>query len=196
MKRFALSAAMACLLLALCACGAPEAPAAAPDDTASGSTDAPAENAGILSTFTADTLDGEQVDQTLFAEDTLTMVNVWGTFCGPCISEMPDLAELAEEYEDKDVRIIGLVADVLDSDGQFSESQLETAREIVESTDADYVHLLPSPDLQGLLAQISSLPTTFFVDSTGAQVGTAYLGAKDKEDWADIIEQTLTEVAA
>ncbi|MGI6182358.1 MAG: TlpA disulfide reductase family protein, partial [Agathobaculum sp.] len=185
MKRFALSAVMACLLLALCACGAPEAPKtpAAPDDTASGSTDAPAENAGILSAFTADTLDGEQVDQTLFAEDTLTMVNVWGTSCGPCISEMPDLAELAEEYEDKNVRIIGLVADVLDSDGQFSETQLETARDVVASTGADYVHLLPSPDLQGLLAQISSLPTTFFVNSAGAQVGTAYLGAKDKEDW-------------
>ena len=39
------------------------------------------------------------------------------------------------------------VLDTLDSDGSISESQVETAKEIVDQTGADYLHLLPSPDL-------------------------------------------------
>ena len=89
------------------------------------------------------------------------------------------------------MRIIGLVSDTLDMDGELDDTQVETAADIVSETGADYLHLLPSPDLFGLLGQISSVPTTFFVNSKGEQVGSTYLGAKDKEDWTAIIEQTL-----
>ena len=40
----------------------------------------------------------------------------------------------------------------------------------------------------------SSVPTTFFVDSKGNQVGMAYVGARDKASWAEIIDETLAEV--
>ena len=41
-------------------------------------------------------LDGKTVSsRELFAENKVTMINFWGTFCGPCIREMPELAELA-----------------------------------------------------------------------------------------------------
>ena len=124
------------------------------------------------------------------------MVNVWATFCTPCISEMPELGELADEYADKGVQIVGLISDVLNSDGSVSETQLDTAREIVSSTGADYVHIVPSTDLYGLLYQITSVPTTFFVDETGAQVGYTYLGARDKAEWSAILDEVLAEVGA
>lgn len=146
---------------------------------------------GILSDFSATDLEGNPVDETILTGHTLTMVNVWATFCTPCLSEMPALGELAKEYESKGVRIIGLVSDTLDMDGELDDTQVETAADIVSETGADYLHLLPSPDLFGLLGQISSVPTTFFVNSKGEQVGSTYLGAKDKEDWTAIIEQTL-----
>ena len=38
------------------------------------------------------------------------------------------------------------------------------------------------------------MPTTFFVDSQGRQVGSAYAGAQDKDGWIDAIERTLLEV--
>ncbi len=171
-----------------------------PYDTAAGAEpgtwtpDAPAP-AGILSSFSSTNLNGGAVDLSVLADYDLTMINVWATYCGPCLREMPELGELAAEYQDKGVQIIGLVTDVLNSDGSLSESQLNTARDVVSSTGADYLHMVPSQDLFGLLAQISSVPTTFFVDADGNQVGSVYIGAKSKSDWAAVIDTTLAEVS-
>lgn len=151
---------------------------------------------GILSQFSAQDLEGNELDQSMLQGHTLTMVNVWATFCTPCISEMPDLGTLAQEYEDQGVQIVGLVSDVIDMEGNLDPDQMELAREIVDSTSANYTHLVPSVDLYGLLYQISTVPTTFFVDETGAQVGGTYIGAKDKDQWQEIIDQLLAEVEA
>lgn len=152
------------------------------------------EQAGVLSSFSATDLDGNTVDQSILADYDLTMVNVWATFCGPCINEMPDLGELAQEYADKKVQIIGLVSDVLNTDGTISEEQVQTARDIVEQTGANYLQLLPSEDLYGVLGQISAVPTTFFVDSEGAQVGSAIVSAQSKDNWVQTIDAMLAEV--
>ena len=152
------------------------------------------EQAGGLSSFSATDFDGNTVDQSILADYDLTMVNVWATFCGPCINEMPDLGELAQEYADKKVQIIGLVSDVLNTDGTISEEQVQTARDIVEQTGANYLHLLPSEDLYGVLGQISAVPTTFFVDSEGAQVGSAIVSAQSKDNWVQTIDAMLAEV--
>lgn len=165
------------------------------DDTQTGGKDAQEETAGILSSFACTDLEGNPVDQSILEEYDITMVNVWATFCGPCLREMPDLGELASEYEEKGVRIVGLLSDVLDSEGNISEEQVDTAREIVESTGADYLHLLPSQDLYGLLAQIYAVPTTFFVDKEGRQVGKTYVKSMTKEKWIEVIEDTLKEVS-
>lgn len=151
------------------------------------------EQAGVLSSFTATDLEGNEVDQSVLADYDLTLVNVWATFCGPCLREMPDLGELAGEYEN--VQFIGLVSDTLNSDGSLSESQIETARDIVAQTGADYLHLLPSSSLMGLLSQIYAVPTTFFVDQEGRQVGSTYMKSMSKEEWIKVIDQVLAEAA-
>ena len=84
---------------------------------------------------------------------------------------------------------------MLNADGSLSQDQIDTAKDIVEETGADYLHLLPSQDLYGILAQISAVPTTFFVASQGRQVGQAYVQAMSKSQWEDILEETLTEVS-
>ena len=52
---------------------------------------------GVLAGFTAQDLEGNDVDDSIFDDYDVTMINVWGTFCGPCIQEMPDLGQLAED---------------------------------------------------------------------------------------------------
>ena len=202
-KFAAMLAAALGLTLLLSACAQPDSapsltPSSSPSaDAAQPSASAGAQSAGgVLSSFSAQDLDGNAVDQSILEGHTLTMVNVWATFCTPCINEMPELGELAKEYADKGVQIVGLISDVLDSDGSVSETQLDTAREIVSSTGADYTHIVPSSNLYGLLYQITSVPTTFFVDETGAQVGSAYVGARDKDSWAAILDEMLAEVGA
>ena len=152
------------------------------------------DSAGIMGSFSTEDLDENQVTQDILSGYDLTMINVWATYCTPCISEMPVLKELSDEYANKGVQIIGLVSDVLNADGSFSETQIQTAKDIAEATGADYTHILPSQDLYHVIAQVSAVPTTFFVDNEGNLVGSAYAGARDKEDWEKIIDATMEEL--
>ena len=152
------------------------------------------EKSGILSSFTAADLENNEVSQEILADYDLTLVNVWATFCGPCLREMPSLGELAEEYRPQGVNVIGIVSDTLTSDGELDEDQVDLARDLVEETKAEYTHLLPSQDLFGLLGQIYAVPTTFFVDSAGNQVGDTYMQSMSKEELSELIESHLTEV--
>ena len=125
--RFSLLSAVLALALSLGACAPMEdagtAPQAPVSDTDTAPNETPADDsqasAGVMSRFTATDLEGVEVDQSIFSDYKLTMVNVWATFCTPCINEMPDLGELAAEYSDQGVRIVGLVLDTLDSDGSI-----------------------------------------------------------------------------
>lgn len=150
---------------------------------------------GVLSRFAAYDIDGNKVDQSILKDYKLTMINVWATFCGPCLSEMPELGEVAREYADKGVQIIGLVGDTLDSDGKISKKHVKLARKQVKQTKADYTHLVPSEDLYAIMYQIDAYPTSFFVDDEGKQVGTAYVGSMDKEMCVGLIEEALTQLA-
>ncbi|WP_050977530.1 TlpA family protein disulfide reductase [Nitritalea halalkaliphila] len=42
------------------------------------------------------------------AEGEIVVINLWATWCGPCIKEIPELNELVEKYEGKAVRFIAL----------------------------------------------------------------------------------------
>lgn len=190
-----------CVLLTLLlasACGDGEQGKTAQDTLDAGDADAAqsADQAGILSQFAATDLDGNEIDQSILEGYDLTMVNIWATFCQPCIREMPDLGELAGVYAEKGIQFVGLVSDVLNADGSLSDSQVETAREIVDTTGAGYLHILPSEDLFGLLSQVSAVPTTLFVDSEGRQVGTAFARSLTREEWEETLDAMLEEVQA
>ena len=175
------------LVAALCSCGKEEEPR---DTKVSESTQEPADTSGeaLFGEFEAETIDGESVTQDLFGQSKLTMVNIWGTFCGPCIQEMPELGEISRSYDTGEFQMIGLISDVM-------EPQDADAKEIIDSTQADYVHLIASPDLQrNILSRVSVVPTTVFVDADGNQVGEAYAGSRSKEDWTEIIEELRGEV--
>ena len=51
---------------------------------------------------------GNPVDSEIFKDYEITIVDVWGTYCSPCIKAMPVLASLHEKYEDKGVNVIGI----------------------------------------------------------------------------------------
>lgn len=158
------------------------------DSAASESSDDSAETFQL--TFTAKDLDGNEVDQSVFANAKLTMMNIWATFCGPCINEMPELGELAAEGG-TDYQIIGVCADL-----NGTEDMLEDAKEIVSQTKANYLHLQPSEDLYPVLTASSSVPVTFFFDSEGKLVGKGILGAQKKDTWSQVISERLEMVKA
>lgn len=157
-----------------------------------------AEKDGTLSSFSAYDLNGVAVDETIFADHQLTMINIWATFCGPCLREMPELGQLAADYAERGVQIVGIVSDVTQkANGTFSPDMVESAQALVTQTGADYLHLLPSSDLvSAKLKSVSAVPETIFVDSAGNLVGQSYVGSRSEEDWARIIDSLLEEAAA
>ena len=196
MKRMLTAAVAALLLLTAVACAEPAADPI-PEQTAVPQADAagePAEeeSAVAFGSFTAKALDNSEVTDAVFGNAELTMVNIWATFCGPCLHEMPDLAELAAEYADQKVQIIGVVGDVGDEQGNVTEQELAVVQEKVDDTGADYLHLLPSADLrQIVLNHIYAYPTSVFVDREGNILGSAIVGARSKADWQKAIDAML-----
>ncbi|MBQ2827998.1 MAG: TlpA family protein disulfide reductase [Clostridia bacterium] len=147
------------------------------------------QNSGVLSDFTTTDIDGKTVNQSVFKGKKLTMVNIWATFCGPCINEMPDLGKISEDYADKGFQIIGIPVDVVDYYGNIDESQVELAKDIIDETGAVYLHILPSASLnQAKLSQVTSVPETIFVDESGNQVGESYIGSRSMAQWKEIID--------
>lgn len=145
--------------------------------------DGETELTGEFAEFVSMDLEGTIVDQEVIAGADLTVLNIWGTFCGPCIQEMPDLGELADEYAGEGVQIIGIVMDVYDEKG------IQTAQTIIEKTGADYLHLLPTQDLYDIyLNSVSAVPTTVLIDQNGVILDTI-VGARSKEDWKLLIDE-------
>ena len=119
-------------------------------------------------------LAGNTVTNEIFSTKDLTIVNIWGTFCTPCINEMPELAKWSASMPEN-MQLIGIVSDLNSVDDADT---LELAQEICEATGADvYTSLVAGDDFTELLNGIVGVPTTFFVDRNGALVGNPIVGA-------------------
>ena len=167
-----LSSALALGLLSGCGGVTSSAPPAdaSPSESGSQSEQGNAAALGSLSTFSSDTLDGGIFTQDDVKAKDITVVNFWSTTCGPCIVEMPDLAEFAKALPDN----VQLVTVCLDGYGNE-----DAVREIVQQAGFEEPVLLTgSDDLLELARNLIYTPTTVLADSDGELVGDAIIGAK------------------
>lgn len=129
--------------------------------------------------FQAKTLDGGTFSQKDFAKYDITMVNIWTTWCGYCVEEMPELQALYEKLP-KNMNMISICCD--------ADTESELAKEILSKKSCKFPSLIPDEKLQkSLLNKIDGYPTTVFVDSEGNIIGDAQTGApsQKKEEVAD-----------
>ena len=139
-----------------------------------------------IPTFTAKTITGETVTNEIFASKKITIVNIWGTFCPPCIAEMPELGEMARTLP-TDAQIIGFVCDASEES-----SQIQKAIQITQEANADFVNIIPNAQLLKFMENVEAVPTTIFVNSKGEVVGRAVIGA-DVEGYKNELEKLLKE---
>jgi thiol-disulfide isomerase/thioredoxin len=121
------------------------------------------------------------------------MINFWGTFCGPCINEMPYLAEIEKAYKDQGFEILGMTCDVYDSEGNYQDDIVLDAQDIVDDTGVEYPILIASVELKNY-AKLTAYPTTFFVDSEGNLLTSPIVGSHTQEEWEAYIEEALAAV--
>lgn len=145
--------------------------------------------------FTTQDLDGNTVTQDIFKEHKLTLVNAMGTWCSPCVQELPELQKLYENMKDKGVGVIGIVTDTLGADNKPDQATVETAKQMVEKSGATYPFLVPDAGwLNGRLANMETFPESFFVDENGNIVGEPSFGSHDLAEWTSIVENTLASL--
>lgn len=146
--------------------------------------------------FVTEDINGEEYTEKIFQEADLTMVNVFATWCGPCVNEIPHLAELDKKMEEKGVQIVGIVMDAGSAD-EKDEEGLKKAQTLQKKTKAEYPFLLPdSGYMNGRLSAIQAYPETFFVDKNGNITGETYSGARSLEEWEEIINTELENLEA
>lgn len=136
-------------------------------------------------------INGNEVTSDLFAEKELTLINVWATFCNPCISEIPELEKL---YQEGEIGVVGLLVDTTSEkliEG-LTEEEKELGLEIIELTKATYPQILVSKEmLETDFINLRAFPTTYIVDKNGNFVGEKLEGAKDKENWLEVIKERM-----
>lgn len=172
---------LALVMAALTACGAGSNEA---EEGASSSSSASGETTVIrhgekkipngyqsIPAFETENVNGDKVTNEIFADKDVTMINFWGTFCGPCIEEMPELQALSEKLPEN-AQIIGVLEDVSLSD----KSCLQDGLDIIEDTGVTYENLLLNDSLEKFAGISQFVPTTVFVDSEGNLIGHVVIG--------------------
>ena len=121
-------------------------------------------------------------DDTCFANAKLTMINLWAYWCGPCVGELPEIEKISNDYASKGLQVFGI---------SYPEEETEN-REMAAEQGITYQNLFYTSDFDQYMDS-GYLPTTIFVDSKGHVLGEAIIGARSYEDWAEIIDNYLSQ---
>lgn len=140
--------------------------------------------ADVFPAFKSYNLEGKEVTQEIFAGKKLTMINFWGTYCPPCIDEMPELGELGRSMPEG-TQLVGIVIDVGDKE------TFEKALKITQGAKADFANVLISQEMVPYLETIVAVPTTIFVDAKGKVIGKPVVGARSGKAYRKEVEKAL-----
>lgn len=135
-------------------------------------------------------LDGHPVSSgDLFSQNKVTMINIWASFCGPCINEMPELESLYTGFKEKGCGIIGVLGDAA---GKDDTAVIDEGKKIVSDTGVTYPNVIAWDGMQAQLP-FSAFPTTYFVDSDGKVIGSPIVGA-DVSSYTSGLKDALEEI--
>jgi thiol-disulfide isomerase/thioredoxin len=99
------------------------------------------------------------------------IVNLWATWCGPCIKEMPSLEKLAADFKDKGVAIVAISED---RGGKFVVDPFLKQHEISGLP----IYLDKTMSTMKALKQTTILPMTLLIDADGNEIGRV-IGDRD-----------------
>ena len=161
----------------------------AASDSSGSSSSSSAESTGVFQGFKGKDLDGNDVDESLFAQNKVTVVNFWFSGCKPCVEELSELNELNDELKEMGGEVVGINVDTL-ADNQDG---IKEAKKILEAQGASYKNLtFASDSAAGEYARtIMAFPTTVLVDKDGNIIGEPFMGGIDNPS---IYEQLMKQI--
>ena len=166
-----------------------ESAASESSDNASSKSD---ESTGVFKGFKGKDLDGNDVDDSLFAKNKVTVVNFWFSGCKPCVGELSKLNELNEKLKEMGGEVVGINTDTLDN----NEAGIKEAKEILKAQGASYKNLtFDSNSTVGKYAgNIMAFTTTVLVDKDGNIVGEPFMGGIDDQSNYDQLMKQIQSV--
>lgn len=151
-----------------------------------------AENVSPFKNFSGMDFDGNSVDESLFSENAVTVLNFWFTGCKPCVAELPKLNELNDAIKSMGGEVVGINTETFDG----NEAAIQEASAILESQGAKYRNLSidSASDAGKYASDIMAFPTTILVDKNGNIVGDPLLGGIDNQDNYDALMKQIQSV--
>ena len=164
------------------------------DTTTSEDTDAEnnSEDASPFRDFSGQDYDGNTVDESLFSNNAVTVVNFWFTGCKPCVAELSKLNELNDAIKSMGGEVVGINTETFDG----NQDAIKEAAAVLKSQGAKYRNLsIDSASAAGKYASdIMAFPTTILVDRNGNIVGEPMLGGIDNQENYDTLMKQIQSV--
>lgn len=92
------------------------------------------------------------------------LINMWATWCGPCLAEMPAFVKMKEAYGPQGFEILGL-----DTDDE-SDTLMDDINKVIKEKNINYPIVFSETKTQVALLNISKfngIPQSFLVDADG-----------------------------
>lgn len=144
--------------------------------------------------FEGKDLDGNEAkSSTLFAGNTVTVVNFWFTTCSPCVGELSDLEALNKSLSEKGGEVVGINSFTLDGD----KTAISEAKDVLTKKGASYKNIWFESNSEAgkFTSGLYSYPITYVVDKNGNIVGDPITGAitgkKQSEKLNELIDQAI-----
>ena len=136
--------------------------------------------------------DGNDVDESLFSKNAVTVMNFWFTGCKPCVAELSKLNELNDAIKSMGGEVVGVNTDTFDG----KESTIKEAKKILESQGVKYRNfaLDANSDAGKYASEIMAFQTTILVDRKGNVVGEPMVGGIDNQDNYDALMKQIKSV--
>ena len=129
---------------------------------------------------TGDVDGNELASEDFFGANRITVVNIWATWCKPCVAELEDLAAMHTRIRKSDCGVAGIIFD--------GDTALAECKKLMKEKKVNYPVILPSEDMPWL-EEMKTLPVTLFVDGEGKLLCDPVTGASPEK-----YEEVLTEL--
>lgn len=124
--------------------------------------------------------EGNIVNNDIFKEYDVTIVNFWTNGCGSCIEEMPELEEYYQDFKNKNINLIAVAASAGDT-----EEMRAGAEEILKEKGVTYTNIIPDIEsgfYKDFICEITGYPITYIVDKEGNIIGAPIIGVVKKQE--------------